>query len=56
MEHAQKLHPDLLREILNALVLKPRMKGPSGAAAKVGLHPATLYNWIGRSQNAGLEP
>ena len=40
--------PDKLREILNNLVLKPRLRQ---AATKAGLHPVTLFNYLRRSRD-----
>jgi hypothetical protein len=37
---------DVRRDVLNRLVLKPRMKQ---AARDAGIHPTTLFGWIKQS-------
>lgn len=50
--NASKLHPDLLRTILNKLVLTPRLKR---VARECGISPPTLFSYLSRSQNGEPE-
>lgn len=48
MPHDTSKHsPDLLREVLGKLVIKPRL---SASARSVGIHPSSIFNWIGKSR------
>jgi len=49
-KNASKNTPELLRDILKRLALKPRLKA---AARGVGIDPSTLFAWIARSQRGG---
>ena len=49
---AAKYHPDQLRLLLNELVLNPRLKQ---VAIKCKLNPATMFNYLSRSQQGHPE-
>jgi hypothetical protein len=43
-----KHSPEVLKQILNFLVLTPRL---NRAALDAGIHPTTLFDWLGKSNN-----